>query len=60
MKKTTIWVVYTICVIISLFCIDKFYGNDLDSDLESMAEVVWAISSEESSEAYDYEVVEIA
>ena len=60
MKKETIWVIYVILMIVSLFCIDKFYGNDLDSDLESMAEVVWAISSEESSETYDYEVVEIA
>lgn len=58
--KKTVWIVYTICMIVSLFVIDRFYGNDLDSDLESMAEVVWAIGDENSEYGYDVVAVEIA
>ena len=58
--KRTIWTVYVILMIVSLHFVDHFYGNDLDSDMESMAEVTWAISaSEEDEVGHDYEIVEV-
>ncbi len=56
--KKTIWVVYVLLTIVCLHVMDRFYGADLESDMESMAEVVWNITAE-ADDADNYTIVEV-
>lgn len=56
--KKAIWVVYVIVTIVCLHVMDKFYGSDMESDMESMAEVVWNITAADD-EVDHYTIVEV-